>query len=263
MKTRTDRRQDRLARRSFLSRVSAGAAAFAAAFGAAPASAALSRVTGVEASVAPGVASGIAPGVAPGVADASGWMPARHAEDDWFDQTPAKHKLFMDTTEPDGFGQAIAWARNVFEASASGYGLADADTAIVICARHASTPFAYSDAMWAKYGATFSQRASAFVDPKSKQVPTVNVYLATGYGDVLKSNGILLDAVLKRGVRLAVCGMATRRIAGLIAQKSGEKADDIYKELTGNLVSNAHIVPAGIVAVSRAQERGYTLATVA
>jgi hypothetical protein len=63
--------------------------------------------------------------------------------------------------------------------------------------------------------------------------------------------------------------MATRRTATTFAQKAGAGADDkakidaLYKELTANLVPNAHIVPAGIVAVNRAQERGYTLATVA
>lgn len=194
----------------------------------------------------------------------SGWQPARHAEDDWFDQpSAAKHRFFIDTTEPAGFGQAIAWARNFFEASSSGYGLTDADAALIICARHASTAFAFTDEMWAKYGTTFSQRSSGFVDPKSKQVPVVNVYLAGGYGEALRSSNVTLDTVLKRGLRLAVCGMATKRIAGLIATANGGKADDIYKELTAHLVPNAHIVPAGIVAVSRAQERGYTVATVA
>jgi hypothetical protein len=38
-------------------------------------------------------------------------------------------------------------------------------------------------------------------------------------------------------------------------------ADAIYNELTTNLVSNARMVPAGIVAVNRAQERGYSLAS--
>jgi hypothetical protein len=34
----------------------------------------------------------------------------------------------------------------------------------------------------------------------------------------------------------------------------------INEELIANIVTNAHMVPAGIVAVSRAQERGYTFA---
>jgi intracellular sulfur oxidation DsrE/DsrF family protein len=246
-----------LARRSFLSRASAGAAAFAAAFGAVRASAAESGVAhqGAASAAAATAATGAA-------ATATGWQPVRHPEDDWFDQTAAKHRLFIDTTDPASFGQAIPWSRNFFEASASGYGLTDVDAALIICARHASTAFAYSDAIWTKYGSVLSDRSNGFVDPKTKQVPATNLYLTTGYAEMLRNNNIALDTILKRGVRLAVCGMATRRIAGLIAQKNGTKTDDVFKELAEQLVPNAHIVPAGIVAVSRAQEHGYTLASV-
>ena len=40
---------------------------------------------------------------------------------------------------------------------------------------------------------------------------------------------------------------------------SGGSADEIYKELTSNLIPNAHMVPAGVVAINRSQERGYSL----
>jgi intracellular sulfur oxidation DsrE/DsrF family protein len=227
---------DTLPRRSFFTRMVAGASAFGAAFGA-------SQV--VEAQAA-----------------AAAWQPARHAEDDWFDQTTAKHRFFMDTTSPDALGQALFFARNVFTANASGYALTDADIAQIICVRHQSTSFAFTDAMWAKYGAALSERAGGFVDPKTKQVPTTNLYQATGYGDTLRNVGVTLDAVLKRGVRLAVCAMSTRATASLIAQKSGTRVDDVFKELTDHLVLNGHMVPAGIVAVNRAQERGYSFSYV-
>ena len=70
------------------------------------------------------------------------------------------------------------------------------------------------------------------------------------------------DALLKRGVRLAVCSLSTRAAATAIAQKSGAKVDDVFKELTAHLVPNARMVPAGIVAVNRAQEHGYTFSYV-
>jgi intracellular sulfur oxidation DsrE/DsrF family protein len=58
---------------------------------------------------------------------------------------------------------------------------------------------------------------------------------------------------------LAVCSVATKNFAGAIAQAVGGNAADINAELIANLQSNARMVPAGIVATSRAQERGYTL----
>ena len=61
-------------------------------------------------------------------------------------------------------------------------------------------------------------------------------------------------------MHLAVCQLATRAAAATIARQTGAKPDDVYQELASNLVPNAHIVPAGIIAVNRAQERGYSFA---
>ena len=231
-----------LARRSFLSRMGAGAAAFGAAFGAG---------SWVHAQSAPNSTAAAGP-----------WKPVRHPEDDWFDQPTAKHRFFLDTTSPEAFAQALLFARNFYTGNANGYALADADIAQIICARHRSTVFAFNDAMWAKHGATLSDRANGFVDPKTKQAPTSNVYMTAGSGEEATSSGAPLDALLKRGVRLAVCSLSTRGAATAIAQKSGAKVDDVFKELTDHLVPNARMVPAGIVAVSRAQEHGYTFSYV-
>jgi intracellular sulfur oxidation DsrE/DsrF family protein len=71
-----------------------------------------------------------------------------------------------------------------------------------------------------------------------------------------------VDAMLQRGVHLAVCRMATLGLAAMIARHAGGKPDDVYQELVAHLVPHAHIVAAGIVAVNRAQEHGYTFAYV-
>ena len=92
-----------LARRSFLSRIGAGAAAF-----------------GVAVSGREGGAQTATP-------VQSSFAPAAHAEDDWFDQVPAttKHRVFYDTTRAGSFGQALFFARNSFVANANGYNNAD------------------------------------------------------------------------------------------------------------------------------------------
>jgi intracellular sulfur oxidation DsrE/DsrF family protein len=220
-------------RRSFLSRIAAGAGAFGAAF------------------AAGGTAQAQTAGREP-------FRPRRHQEDDWFDETTAAHRMFYDTTSAEGFGQALFFARNYFAANASGYSLKDADLSQVICLRHESTAFAFTDAMWAKYGAAFSERSGKFLDPKTGQVPVINVYLADGYGAQLRNINVTIGQMAGRGVRFAVCSMATRAAAQLAATKTGGNADAIFKELTENLVSNGHMVPAGIVAVDRSQERGYS-----
>ena len=227
--------QSPVARRSFLSRIGAGMTMFGA-----------TLVAGESATAAQSAGN-------------NGWQPSRHAQDDWLDQVPGRHRFVFDTTTPAGFGAALLYANNFFLANQSGYGLGNGDAAVVIVARHNSTPFAYTDVIWAKYGAPIAQRAD-FDDPKTKQRPVINVYNAAGYGALLPSLGTTLDSLVKRGVHFAVCQMATRRIAGVIAEATGGTADAVYNELVANLVPNSHMVPAGIVAVNRAQERGYAFA---
>ena len=187
------------------------------------------------------------------------WQPIRHAQDDWLDQVPGKHRFLLDTTTPDGLGEALLYTNNYFLANQNAYGLANPDLAVVIVVRHFSTPFAYNDAMWAKYGRPLALRVN-FTDPQTKQPPTLNVYNSSAHVGALPSFGTTLDSVLKRGVQLAVCQMATRFLAGGIAEATGGTADNVYQELAANLVNNSHLVPAGIVAINRAQERGYAFA---
>ena len=181
------------------------------------------------------------------------WQPARHEMDDWYDKIPGKHRFVFDTISPDGLQMGLQFANNFFNANKDSYGLVDSDSAVIVIVRHKSTSFGYNDAIWAKYGAKLSEQANNFVDPKTKEVPTVNVY-ATDKGR--------MDGLIKRGAHIAVCQMATRAIAGTLARATGGTQDDVFNELAKNLVPNGHLVPAGILAVNRAQEHGYTLATV-
>jgi hypothetical protein len=167
------------------------------------------------------------------------WQPADHTQDEWLSQIPGKHRFLFDTTSPDGFSNALTYANNYLVANESGYGLKDTDLAVVLVARHHSTQHAYNGAIWNKYQEHLVKAAQT---------------------STLPALGDRLDALVTRGVHLAVCQMATRRIAGTIASGTGQNADKVFAELAANLVSNGHLVPAGIVVVNRAQERGYSLA---
>ena len=188
------------------------------------------------------------------------FKPAKHAQDDWMDKLPGKHRMVFDTTTPGAFGAALLYAANFSNASKDGYGLGDQDNAMIIIARHFSTPFAYNDAMWAKYGKLFPPFA-ALDDPKTKTRASINVYAAVPGSADLPSLGTTIPDVLKKGTHFAVCQMATTFFAGMLAQGSGSTPDAVFKELTSNLIPNAHMAAAGIIAVNRAQEHGFTLAT--
>lgn len=184
--------------------------------------------------------------------------PARHDKDDWLDKIPGQHRLIFDTTTPDGLGDAIAFAANYIRSNRTDYGLQPADLAVVIVMRHRSTPFGYVDAAWAKYAAPMAARIR-FKDPKTDEPAKHNMYNSTDYGDLLPNRGVNLDSLFKQGVQLAVCSSATRAMAGVIATATGGNIDTINAELIASLVPNSRMVPAGIITVNRAQERGYSL----
>ena len=229
--------QQAVARRSFLSRFGGSIAALGAWGG--------------------GSAIASAETQAPAPAEGGHWQPVRHAIDEWLDQVPGKHRLAFDTMTPDRLEDAIQFAGNFYAANKGAYGLENGDLAVVIVMRHRSAPFAYSDAIWAKYGGTLAKRAE-FTDPKTKEPPKVN-YFTPAVGDSsARARG--LAGLIKLGVQFAICDLSTHAIAGLIARDHGITAEAAYKEISTNLIGNGRLVPAGIVAVNRAQERGYALA---
>ena len=224
--------QSSLERRSFLTRLHTGLASFAAMAGVAMAQ---------EKSSAP-----------------ARWEPARHEKDDWLVKPASKHRVVFDTTTPEGFAEALAFAGNFLRVNRSDYGLENSDLAVVIVARHRSAAFGYNDAMWAKYGVALAARAKVD-EPKTKLPPKTNLYNVPGLGDLLPNRGTTVDSLVKQGVQLAVCTLSTHGNAAVIAGTTGGNAEAIFNELSANLMTNARLVPAGIVAVNRAQEHGYTL----
>jgi hypothetical protein len=227
----TDRVRSDLVRRSFFARLGGAAAAFAA-WGAEPLRAQTPSV-------------------------ASSWRPDRHAQDDWL-ELPGTHRFFFDVTTAPGVVDALQFAGNFYDVNKNEYGIAAADLAVIVCLRHNAAPFGYTDAMWKKYGATLARRAE-YVDPRNKDaVPSANPHTPTAAADAARVRG--LASLIRNGARFAVCNVSTLGIAGMIARTVDGNRDEIYKELSANLIERARLVPAGIVAVNRAQERGYSIA---
>jgi intracellular sulfur oxidation DsrE/DsrF family protein len=214
-------------RRSFLTGLKVGAAALAAGVGS--------------------TAKAQAPGA---------WRPARHDKDDWLEQNSAKHRLVFDTTTPAGLSEALFFSQNYLAINNSDYGVPNSELAVVVIVRYQSVAFGYNDNIWAKYAKPIAAR-TRYEDPKTKAPATLNVYNSEAYAGVVMNPPI--DSLTKLGVQLAVCNLATRNMSIAIAKAVDGSADAIYKELASNLVHGARLVPAGIVAVNRAQERGYTL----
>ena len=178
------------------------------------------------------------------VATARAWQAARHAQDDWFDDNKAMHRVIFDTWSAERFPDALQFAGNYLETNKTDYELPNADLAVVIVLRHRSTPFAFNDAMWAKYGKSFSDQM-AWVDPATHEAPTANPHAKR------------LAALAAQGVKLAICNRTTRAYSTRAAAKISAKQGEVMAEMMANTAAPGHFVPAGVIAVTRAQERGY------
>lgn len=190
--------------------------------------------------------AGLAASARPAAAQSNPAARAPHPKDAWLAELPGIHKVFADSSTMAGGGTALWAAGNILDTHVSEYDGQTSDYALVVCFRHLSTPYGFNDAMWAKYGNLLMRNA----DP----VPTANPMMQP-----LPTNGQhSIPSVVEKGAHFAVCGRATRRQAGGIANATNQSADAVFAELSANLIANAHLVPAGVIAVTRAQEFGYS-----
>jgi len=195
-----------------------------------------------------------ASGTANAQEQSSGFQPSRHAEDSWFDDLSGNHRVYIDSSTAMGGQDALRYAFNIMNAHLNAYNGSDDDYAMIVCYRHASTPFGYNDAMWEKYGELLNARMG-ITDPETNETPVRNI-ANVGNGPF---SGATIDAMVARGVRFAICATATRGMAGMIAGRTGQEAEDVNAELQANAIPNARFVSAGVMGVTRAQEYGYSL----
>ena len=207
-------------------------------------------VTGMSAAVA-GLAIAAASTASAQTDNSGAFTPARHDLDAWMGELGGNHRVFIDTASAQGGADALRYGSNILNAHQNAYAGSDADYAMVICYRHLSTPFGFNDAMWAKYGEQFKDIMS-FTDPATGAAPVVNL-MNQGNGPTT------ISTMGNRGVKFAICSSATRFVAGRLAAVHGGTAEDMITELMANAVPNSRFVPAGVMAMTRAQEYRYSL----
>ena len=166
-----------------------------------------------------------------------------HPADAWLDDLKGQHKNVFDCTSIENGPSGWTFARNFLTANTGPiYQLKDTDLNVIVCMRHQASVFGFSDAMWVKYKLGESQKVNEGGAPAVKN-PHANT----------------ANDLAKRGVIVAVCGMATSRIARTVAADAGMSAADVEADLRANLVTpTARVVAAGVVVTNRAQEKGFT-----
>jgi len=204
------------ARRGFLGRIAAGAAAL-------------------------GLSSGV-PSTLSAETLATSKDPALDA---WLGKIKGKHKMVFDVTEPNnGFG--VIWPRiymNTMNATYPG----ETVTPVVIL-RHAGIPLGMTDALWAKYplGETFGIKDGDAAAKKNIYANITNLPLP----------GLGTSNLLKDGVLVGLCDVALTVYSAGVAEKMGMAADAVKKEWVAGLLPGIQVVPSGVFGVARTQELG-------
>src|SRR6058998_1203625 len=153
----------------------------------------------------------------------------------WLNKITGKHKMVFDVPEPN-----------------DAYGTTDAQNTVVIVLRHSGIPFAMESAMWAKY--KFGE-AFKITDPATKGPAIRHPLIRLKPGDV-PIPGMGTDELLAKGVLVGVCNIALTFNSMRLAKDMGLQAEAIKKEWIENLLPGVLVVPSGVIAINRAQEKG-------
>jgi hypothetical protein len=181
---------------------------------------------------------------------ARGFEPARHELDAWLGEATGNHRIFIDSASAAGGTDALLYATNLYNAQINAYDGEASDLDIVVCFRHFSTPYGYTDAIWKKYG----EPMQALMQLPG-EVPSANPAIGGGGPQAMGTIG----SVSAQGAQFAICDNATRFVAGQIANATGATSAEIYDELHANAIPQSRFVPAGVMALTRAQEYGYSV----
>jgi intracellular sulfur oxidation DsrE/DsrF family protein len=222
-------------RRAFLGRAAATAAA-AAGLGVAPAS--------LLAAAAPAPPAG-----------------AAKPDDAWLDGLKGKHRQIFDMPQPAG-GLPMIHVRNFLDTYKSAYGLGYPDVNAVVGLYGFTVPLALTDELWEKYelGKAISQ-----VDDETKAPAVRNVFwkprgdaqtIPVAGGPIVPPRDTAMTELQKRGALYIVCNNAMNFWAGRIAGASGQTPAAVRAEMDAHLVPGVVVVPAMVIAISKAQERG-------
>lgn len=166
--------------------------------------------------------------------------------DAWMQRARGEHRQLFHSTSP-GDGAAMLMAMNFLDVYSADYGAAPAHVSAVIGVHGSALPIGLNDAAWNKY--ELGKRINVN-DPDTKEPARRNVFAVGG--------PISIDTAIQRGVILLVCNVALTLTARSLAAARSLREADVYGELRASLISGAILVPGLVVAINRAQEKGFT-----
>ena len=165
----------------------------------------------------------------------------------WLNKITGKHKMLFDAPEVNS-GMPVVWPRVWLNGNNENYGTKDADNSAVIVLRHAAIPIAMQDAVWAKY------KLGEVFGIKEGDAPAVRNIFAKQLPLPLPGTGA--EALLASGAQIGCCNVALTVYSSMVAQKMGMDAAAVKADWVAALLPGVQVVPSGVLAVARSQEKG-------
>ena len=175
--------------------------------------------------------------------------------DAWFKKITGKHRLVVDATRPHEIFP-FAWPK-VFLLTNAATGTPEQDCSVVVVLRHDAIPYAMENSLWTKYklGEVFKAEDPATKAPSLRNPfwkPQPNDFVVPGLGPV----EIGIDQLQKSGVMFCVCNMAITVYSAAVAQGMGADPATVKADWLAGVLPGIHVVPSGVWAIGRAQEKG-------
>ncbi len=159
------------------------------------------------------------------------------ADDPWLSRLSGKNRVvFHSHLASDGI--ALRWAQTFLDTQKSAYGLTDADSSVVVGLNGRAIGLLFNDAIWGKYpiGETLQMPGSR------------------------NANAALVAQLVSRGVIILACNNSIRA-SGQRFLPEAQRDDAALRtafseEARANLLPGIEVVPAMIVTLQQAQDRG-------
>jgi intracellular sulfur oxidation DsrE/DsrF family protein len=167
----------------------------------------------------------------------------------WLEHINGKHKMVFDSITANG-GHQLVWASNFLESNNQS-GVSDQEQTAVVVLRNKAVALALNDTVWKKFklGKFYN-----IVDPTTNVPSDKNIFWESE--DVMPERGMNIKTMMTRGVLFCVCDKALTLNARQIATSKGLKEVDVKNEWISALLPGIQLVPSGVWALNRVQEKG-------
>jgi hypothetical protein len=168
----------------------------------------------------------------------------------WFNKIKGEHRVVYDGSQPHNT-LPIVWNWAFLESNNS-VGVKDDNITAITVLRHSGIVFAFNSEIWNKF--KLGELVS-FNDNKTGKTALRNTVYEPQTGDMPLPPIQGIKDLQSRGSLFCVCDLATKVYSAAIAKKMNLDPDEVYLEMIEGILPEIQLVPSGVWALGRAQNK--------